>query len=331
MDKGVIYRDLNTGTPTGQLPDGRYTYARNPNGAPASANTANWNKNPSFGNVILLTNTDKGSSDNFTVSLKKPFNGNWSGMVAYTYSRAKDVNPGTSSVAFSSYQNNAWYNPGEDVASTSNYSIPNRIIASLSWEHKFFGDYATRVSAFYGGHTGAPYSWVFGNDAQGLGISGRSLAYVPNRGDIVWANTASAAMAESFWSYIDNSTDLAGAQGSVAPRNASRAGWVNQLDMSFSQEIPGFMKAHKAEIRLDMFNVLNMIDKKWGVERRADFPLTRRLANMFGVTADGKYIYDISGTDYNVNGTYSPKDLAVNESQSPSQRWSILATLRYTF
>ncbi|HFT7531076.1 TPA: carboxypeptidase regulatory-like domain-containing protein [Stenotrophomonas maltophilia] len=331
VDKGVIYRDLNTGTPTGTLPDGRYTYARDPKGAPGSANTVNWNKNPSFGNVILLTNTDKGSSDNFTVSLKKPFNGSWSGMVAYTYSRAKDVNPGTSSVAYSSYQNNAWYNPGEDVASVSNYSIPNRIIASLSWERKFFGDYATRVSAFYDGHSGAPYSWVFGNDAQGLGISGRSLAYVPNRNDIVWANATSAAMAESFWSYIGNNTDLAGAQGSVARRNASRAGWVNQLDMSFSQEIPGFMKGHKGEIRLDMFNVLNMIDKNWGIEHRADFPLTRRLANMSGVTADGKYIYDISGTDYNQSGTYSPKALAVNESLNPSQRWSVLLTLRYTF
>lgn len=117
----------------------------------------------------------------------------------------------------------------------------------------------------------------------------------------------------------------------MARRNASRAGWVNQLDMSFSQEIPGFMKGHKGEIRLDMFNVLNMIDKNWGIEHRADFPLTRRLANMSGVTADGKYIYDISGTDYNQSGTYSPKALAVNESLNPSQRWSVLLTLRYTF
>ncbi|REM06282.1 hypothetical protein DSI28_10635, partial [Mycobacterium tuberculosis] len=63
VDKGIIYRDLNTGAPTGTLPDGRFTYARNPAGAPASANTPNWNKNPSFGNVIELANTDKGSSD----------------------------------------------------------------------------------------------------------------------------------------------------------------------------------------------------------------------------------------------------------------------------
>lgn len=333
VDKGILYRDINTGTPTGTLPDGRYTYARYPNQAPGSANTVNWNKNPSFSNVILLTNTDKGKSDNFTVSLKRPFDGTWSAMIAYTYSRAKEVNPGTSSVAYSSYQNNAWYNPGEDVESVSNYSIPNRIIASVSWERQFFGDYATRVSAFYDGHNGAPYSWVFGNDVQGLGISGRSLAYVPaGPDDIVWANSTSAAMADSFWKYVSENSELARYRGDVTERNSGRAPWVNQLDLALSQEIPGFFKGHKGEIRLDAFNVLNMIDKDWGVERRASFPLVRNLANVAGVTADGKYIYDISSTSlYNNNGVYSPRPLQINESLNPSQRWSLLLTLRYKF
>ncbi|KWV15289.1 carboxypeptidase regulatory-like domain-containing protein [Xanthomonas translucens pv. translucens] len=334
VDKGILYQDMNMGAPTGTLPDGRYTYARFPNQAPGSTNTANWNKNASFSNVIYLTNTDKGKSDNFTVSLKKPFDGTWSAMLAYTYSRATEVNPGTSSVAYSSYQNRAWYNPSDDAAGISNYSIPNRIIAQLSWEHKFFGDYATRVSAFYDGHNGAPYSWVFGNDAQGLGLSsGRSLAYVPSGpNDVVWANATSQQLSSSFWEYIGKHPELARYKGDVAERNSSRAPWVNQLDMSFSQEIPGFAKGHKGEIRLDMFNVLNMLNKDWGVEHRADFPLVRNLANVAGVTADGKYIYDISSTSlYNRNGTYAPTDLAINETQNPSQRWSLLLTLRYTF
>jgi hypothetical protein len=74
-----------------------------------------------------------------------------------------------------------------------------------------------------------------------------------------------------------------------------------------------------------------MIDKSWGVERRADFPLERRLADVRGVDANGKYIYDISGPTYNVGGTYAPARLPVNESFNPSQRWSLLLTLRYSF
>jgi hypothetical protein len=43
----------------------------------------------------------------------------------------------------------------------------------------------------------------------------------------------------------------------------------------------------------------------------------------------GTYIYNI--TPYLVNGKYTPNGLPVNESLSPSQRWSATLTLRYEF
>jgi hypothetical protein len=46
--KGIKYDNINLGAPTGVLPDGRYSYARNPNDAPGSSNTTRWNANPSF-------------------------------------------------------------------------------------------------------------------------------------------------------------------------------------------------------------------------------------------------------------------------------------------
>lgn len=330
--KGIRYVDINMGDPTGILPDGRYSYARFPFQRPGSGNSTYWNRNPSFSNTILLTNTDKGSSDSLTLSLRKPFDGTWSGMLAYTRSHASDVNPGTSSVAYSSYQYRTWINPGDEEVGISNYSTPDRVLARLSWQHNFFGDYATRISAIYDGHDGAPYSWVFGNDVQGIGMSSRSLAYVPNDpDDVVWANPTSAAMADSFWQYITDNPELDGRRGKIFERNAARAPWVNQLDLSFSQEIPGFMAGHKGEIRLDIFNFLNMLNSDWGVEYRADFPLVRQLANYSGVTPDGKYIFDISNSLYNKGGVYQPDALGVNERNNPSQRWAMRLTLRYTF
>lgn len=330
--KGIKYDNLNLGAPTGVLPDGRLSYARNPNQAPGSANTTRWNANPSFGQqVIYLTNTDKGHSDSFTLSLKKPFANNWSAMLGYTFSRATEVNPGTSSVANSSFNNRSWINPNDDYESISNYSVPNRIIASVTWEKAFFGDYKTNVSAFYDGHSGAPYSWIFGNDVNGDSYT-RDLAYIPaGPGDVAWAPGVTDAMKQSFFDYISNDPELARYRGEIFKRNAGRAPWVNQLDLSISQEIPGFAKEHKGQVRLDIFNVLNMIDRSWGVERRADFPLERRLAEVRGVDASGKYIYDISGAAYNQGGRYSPARLPVNETLNPSQRWSVLLTLRYTF
>ncbi len=86
-------------------------------------------------------------------------------------------------------------------------------------------------------------------------------------------------------------------------------------------------------IRLDIYNLGNMINKKWGVDHRASFPLVRNLADFGGVGADGKYIYDISKAAYkDSNGNYSPLPLPrADELNGPTQRWSVLATVRYTF
>jgi hypothetical protein len=342
---GILYQNLNLGAPTGTLPDGRLSYAKTPGAAPGSSNTSRYNSNPSFGQqVILLTNTNKGASDNFTLSLRKPFADNWSASIAYTWSRATEVNPGTSSIANSSFQNRTWINPNDDYEATSNYSIPNRVIAQLTWKHDFISTYATTVSAFYDGHSGAPYSWIFGNDVNGDSYT-HDLAYVPSGPSNVAFTTATKnvpGLVDSFFQYIAKDSKLSSRQGAIFDRNAGRAPWISQLDLTLRQELPGFAQGQKAEVRLDFFNVLNMFNKNWGVEHRANFPLERTLANYAGVctaavTTDcpagsaGKYIYDISGSQYNKGGTYSPQVLPVNENFNPSQRWSVLATLRYTF
>ncbi len=330
VNQAVQYQNLNLGAPTGTLPDGRFSYAKDPFAAPGSSNTSRYNANPSFGNVTYLTNTSKGQSEALTLAIKKPFADNWSAMLGFTMSRATEVNPGTSSVAFSSYQNRAFYNPNDAEESTSNYSIPRRVIASLSWQHKFFGDYATQISAFFDGHSGTPYSWVFGNDANGDSLS-RDLAYIPsNLDDVVFAGNSTAEQRQQFMDYINNDQYLNKYKGRVFKRNGARANWINQIDLTFRQEIPGFMDGHKGELRFDIFNLGNLINDKWGVERRADFPLSRNLANFGGVDpATGKYIYNI---DQQIkNGQYTPNSLPVNESFNPSQRWSVLVTARYTF
>ncbi len=329
--KGIWYQNLNIGAPTGTLPDGRPTFARDPNGAPGSSNTVRYNQNPSFNNVILLTNTKKGGSNSATFSLKKPFADNWSGMLGFTWSRATDVNPGTSSVANSSFSNRAWIDPNADYESTSNYDVPRRVIAQLTWSKALFGDYQTSVSGFFDGHSGTPYSWTFGNDANGDSYL-NDLAYIPaSISDVAWAPGVTPEMQQQFMDYIDSDQYLSDYKGKVFKRNKARAPWLNQLDVSFRQEFPGFFKGNKAEFRLDIFNFTNLLNKDWGVETRADFPLRRNLADVRGVDSQGRYIYDISGSSYNQNGNYTPRGLPVNESFNPSQRWSVMATVRYSF
>lgn len=330
VNDAIQYQHLNLGAPTGTLPDGRLTYSRYPLLAPSSSNTTRWNANPSFGTVTYLTNTSKGGSNNLTLSLNKPFSDNWAGMLGFTYSRATEVNPGTSSVANSNFQNRAWTNPNDAELGISNYSIPRRVIASLSWSKNLFGDYATAASAFFDGHSGAPYSWVFGNDANGDSYSGRDLAFIPaDLGSINFTGTSTAAQRQQFIDYINSDQYLSDSRGRIFKRNGARAPWFNQIDVTLRQEIPGLFAGNKGEVRLDIFNFTNLLNKDWGVERRADFPLTRRLANFDGVDAQGRPFYNI---DNQINGgVYAPGDIGVNESQNPSQRWSASITVRYKF
>lgn len=325
---GIFYRNLNIGAPTATLPDGRFSYyclgTGGTIGTPASRNRCN--ANSAFAQAVtVLDNTKKGEANYLTFSLKRPFKDDWSWSLAYTHGYATEVNPATSSQASSNFSNNWWVNPNEDVASISNYSIRDRVTASFTWQHRFFGNYVTSVSAFYDGHTGQPYSWVFGNDANGDSYA-RDLVYIPRMGDVNFTATTPAAAIQQFWDFIASDPYLRTHQGQIAERNRANSPWVNRLDVSLRQELPGLMAGHKAEIRLDVYNFLNALNKKWGQEERISFPFGRTLANYEGVDPDGKYIYSLPV----VNGQYTPTALGLYDTNAIS-RWQVRVTLRYTF
>ena len=359
---GILYKNLNIGAPSGVLPDGRFTYygciggaqsvgggtgaacGTNPNGTVtggAIVNNSRIRSDARFAQgVTYLTNTSKGKAESLTLSLSKPFSDSWAASLSVTGSHATEVNPGTSSQATSNFSNSAWTNPNEDVASTSNTNVPLRVNASVAWSHNFFGNYATTVSLFYDGHKGVPYSWVFGNDANGDSYSRSDLVFIPNPGQVIISAPTPAQAAkleQQFYAFIKSDDYLRDHQGKVAGRNAAKSAWVNQLDLSFSQEVPGIFKGNKGEIRLDIYNVLNLVNDKWGQQNYVGFPYTRTLANFAGVDkATGKYIYTLP-TD--PNGNYQPGQKTIYDSSTdnsatkvnPASRWSAMLSLRYTF
>ncbi|MEY2151706.1 carboxypeptidase regulatory-like domain-containing protein [Rhodanobacter sp. 115] len=334
----IWYQDLNLGAPTGVLPDGRVTYYKLPDADPRAKGQSNRaNANKAFSSAIInLANTSRGESNNLTLALKKPFQDNWSASVGFTWSRATDVNPGMSSVAMSSYKGVYVTNSNENKPSISNYNTPLRAIASVSWRHAFFGNYYTTIGAFYDGHSGSPYSWAFGNDANGDSFY-NDLAYIPRQGGVEFKSGTSQAEIDQFYAYIKNNDYLRKHQGQIAQRNGTKAPWINQIDMSISQEIPGLFKGNKGVVRLDIYNVGNLLNKHWGIEKRASFPGVRALADFYGVDpATGKYIYDIGGSNYtDKNGNYAPQTLPIYDDSYGTgdliQRWSVQLTVRYKF
>ncbi|MDE3209423.1 MAG: carboxypeptidase regulatory-like domain-containing protein [Pseudomonadota bacterium] len=332
VDHGIYYQAINIGAPTGVLPDGRFQYWATPGERPKSSDAAA-NRNKAFDKAsTLLTNTSKGKSDSLTFSVSKPFSESWFGDVSFTMSHATEVNPGNSSQASSGYAYVVRQNVNEQVAATADRNIPRTLKASLTWQHAFFGDYKTAVSAFYNGHSGLPYSWIFSGDVNGDGITYEDPVYIPTLNDPkVSYGTTPAQVVQQFQDYITGNSYLNNHRGQIAARNGAHYGWVNQLDMSFSQEVPGIFKGNKGVVRLDVYNFLNLLDNKWGQTVNTQFN-TRTLAGYNGVNAQGQYVYSLP-TDS--AGNYQPQQLIRYDAGSnPTRvvsRWSAMLTLRYTF
>jgi len=329
----AFYQALNIGTPNGKLLDGRDSYWVTLGGTAKNNGLIAGYSNQS----TLLTNTDQGKSTAITFSLNKPMSNGWYGNVSVTWTDATEVGSDTSSQAWSSYQFVSRLNPNEEIARTATQQIRTQLKASLGWEHAFFGDYKTSISAYYNGHTGLPYTWLINGDLNGDGIF-QDPAYIPLVNDPrVSYGSATAAQIAAFNAFIDSDPYLSARRGQIAERNSARTPWGNQLDLGIQQELPGFFKKHRTVLRLDVYNFLNMLNKDWGITEQVPGGFdSRYLASMGNaVRADGGYVYNL-GTPTATELLPNTQRLAVYESNSVFQNrvvsmWSVLMTLRYEF
>ncbi|MCL1635132.1 TonB-dependent receptor [Luteimonas sp. SX5] len=345
VKEAIFYQHLNLGAATAIGQDGRQLYynaaglnplcwnqaGNNVSGSSAdpacvsgtSNSSAVRNRslaNSAFSDAIIARPTDKGRSQQFTLSLQKPFNdGDWFWQLAYTFTDAREVSALTSSTSGSQWGNNNTFNPNEEVSAHSAYEIRDRISGALSWKHAFFGDNDTTISLFYEGRSGRPYSFVYDNDANGDSRFGNDLMYVPaGPGDVEFGSPAEEA---AFFAFLNGNKDLSKLKGQVAPRNSARAPWVTQFDLRVSQEVPGFWDGHKAELWVDLLNVGNLINKDWGQIEEVPFPTNRGIVEFGGINpATGKYVYRYNGAD----------NLRLYDDRGIS-RWSLQVGFRYKF
>jgi len=290
------------------------------------------NRPNGVGDVMLIGNTDRGRSRQFTLGLDKPLQNTWGWSLFYTYTNATEVSPMTSSQNTSNWGNMIVSTVNDDVAYDSRYAIRDRVTGQLHWQKAFFGNYKTKMSVFYEGRSGRPFSYIFYNDANGDATSNggagyfNDLFYVPSGpGDVLW--TGGSAMEQQFFAWLDG-TDLARYKGSIAPANAFRTGWTNSFDVRISQELPGFFKGHKTELALDIMNVGNLINKDWGLIQDYGFNATSRVAHYAGIDqATGKYVYHFTGsaTDPTIQENNNDK------GNTAVSRWSMMLSIKYRF
>lgn len=194
------------------------------------------NRLPSF----VLTNSSEDSTS-YTVSfgVMKTWDNGINLTAGYAYNHAEDVQPMTSSVAFSNYQFRAFTNPNEQVSSLSDYNTEHRLTAALSYDIQFIDGYDTTFSAFGLIQSGRPYSRTLPRDSGFF----------------------------NFAPFLDSNNVLP--MGNE--RNGEDGSWWNKIDIRVSQQLPGLYEGHTSNVFFVIDNFTNFLNDDWGISERVSF------------------------------------------------------------
>ena len=236
---------------------------------------------PTYGRIILGTNTDRGYSYNLSASITKPLQNGFQGSLAYSYGDAFSIYDGTSSQNSSQWRGlhaidgrNFW-----NELARSDFAQGSRVIGQIAYRKDYFGFGGTEIALVYEGISGNVSTYIIGagDDLTNEDSRNRALVYVPaSQNDIVLVDITDrdgnvTATADEQWAelnaFIENDEYLSSRRGQYTERNAFRAPFINTFDLRLLQDFyltqPNG-KRHTLQFSLDLFNLGNLINSAWG-------------------------------------------------------------------
>jgi outer membrane receptor protein involved in Fe transport len=267
-----------------------------------------WTSNRIYANVsdaTVLTNQASGHSYNVSASVERAFRSGLYAKVGYTHGVSKNtVDAG--SIASGSWTGNAIAeDPNNPTDAFSQFSPATRLFGAVSYTRDFFGFGPTSISVYVDGRSAGNGSYVYSGDMNGDGAANNDLIYIPNNtaemnflpltvGTGPSAVTYTPAQQAAAWdAFINQDSYLSQHRGLYAERNAVFLPMVYRADMSFSQDVgrPIAGQSNRLQIRLDILNVTNLLNKNWGVSQ--GFVTTRPLISA-GVDGLGAVQYRLA-------------------------------------
>ena len=248
----IKYQNLNL-QQVGTQVDGRPRFSRN--------------VVPSLSNVILLTNSSKGDSWNLTFELKRPFRNGWFANGSYGFGRSRSIMDGTSSQAASNWQN--VYVPGDPndpPLTRSNFDPGHRVSLSSAYDAPLWKGIVLTTSIFYSGQSGRPYTLSYSRDVNGDTSGFNDNFYLPASATEV---TLTGGTYEQLRTFLESEECTRSQIGQIMERNTCRAPWTNTLDARLNFKLP-FQRV-RAEITVDILNLINLIDSKSGLVEFVNF------------------------------------------------------------
>ncbi len=302
-DSAIVFR--SNYTQVGTAPDGRPIYLNTRGGL--------------FGrNDTILTNV-KGkdaTAFNWSIGISKAYDSGWDWSLGYSYTKAKDVNPMTSSTSSSNYGNIAVMDSNNPGLAVSNYSIPHRFTTRVSYEAYWWGDNRTKFSIFGAANQGRPFSYTFSRDdgdTFGDARDNRHLLYVPTGMDDPSVVFGPGFDTAAFFDFVASE----GLKPGIQKRNDHLSSWWTSFDLRIEQDFPGFRDNDKFSAFLVVKNFCNLLNDSWCVLEEVGFPRTDDIVNMDIV--DGKYLFQ----EYNAPGGES--------RATQASLWTLLIGIKYTF
>lgn len=212
--------------------------------------------------ACVLTNTHKGYGWTFNVTANAEPIKNLNIMAAYTHTVMKEVSGMPGSNATSAWSGNYSVNgPNFATVQNSEYVIPDRIIASVSY--KYGKDH---YSLFYTGYSPAGYSFIYNGDINGDGQS-YDLMYIPK--DDSEINFTDESDRELFWNFVNQDSYLKNHKGEYAEAYSARAPFVHRFDFRWTHDfdVKVGKTNHKLQLIADVMNIGNLFNSGWGVEK----------------------------------------------------------------
>lgn len=322
------------------LPDGRLRYDGLAATTPGKG-SANLGSNQD----IIVTNKDKGESWTAAVAISKTWDFGLDASIAYARQHQRDLGPGLffGTTAGSLYNTvPAFMDPNQDYTGRSVYEIKNRYKMSVGFARNLWGDNETRISLFAEHQEGRPFGFFMQDRQTGrsqvFGVTKTAQAlYVPDfaagptagnplrYGIVTFATAADLAL---FRSYVDNFNIPSGLVKKYTNTNAP----INRVDLQLSQEFPTLLDGHKLKLVFDIRNVLNLVNKDWGlVGEYSDVNTLARvdcLSDFAGATGTAAPTNSAACVGYR----YSQVPTSVTKTRNTAlSLWYMQISLRYQF
>ena len=268
--------------------------------------------------------------------------------LGYAYTNAQDRRNMFNSTAGSNFNVTAVFDRQDPAPSRAFYETRHNITFSGNIREKFFGDLTTALGISFVARSGRPYSLTFAGsgvfNANQSSSNNGNLIYLPtgvNDPNVSPSSTISSTDLQRLVDFANSHSCAKKYIGRTIPRNTCTNDWYKDLDLRFSQELPGparlFGSPYGMRDKITAYvmfdNFLNLLNKGWNIQHRRDFGGRQELAGLSstGVDAAGRYIFT-NTTPLIPNATTGlrPYDTA-NFINVSSSVWRIKLGVSYEF